>query len=85
MIDRETIAATYTRITPFIRRTPVMDVQVSGIAEPVALKLEQLQHTGSFKARVPLPILSGAKCRMLASLRRRAATMVRQQHTRHAR
>ena len=38
------------RIAPYIRRTPVLDVTFPGIGA-VALKLEQLQHTGSFKAR----------------------------------
>ena len=38
------------RIAPYIRRTPVLDATFSGIGA-VALKLEQLQHTGSFKAR----------------------------------
>ncbi|MBV9830740.1 MAG: threonine/serine dehydratase [Marmoricola sp.] len=36
-------------ISPWVRRTPVIDVEVDG--RPVALKLEQLQHTGSFKVR----------------------------------
>ncbi len=61
MIDRETIAATYARIAPFIRRTPVMHVQVPDIEGPVALKLEQLQHTGSFKARGAFANLVGRK------------------------
>jgi threonine dehydratase len=51
MIDRHTIAATHARIAPFIRRTPIMAVEIEGIAQPVSLKLELLQHTGSFKAR----------------------------------
>jgi threonine dehydratase len=51
MIDRSTIAATYERIRPFIRRTPVMEIEVPSVAKPVPLKLELLQHTGSFKAR----------------------------------
>lgn len=36
-------------IAPWVRRTPVLDVEVGGRA--VALKLELLQHAGSFKVR----------------------------------
>ena len=42
----ESAAAT---VAPWVRRTPVMDVEVAG--HRVALKLELLQHTGSFKVR----------------------------------
>ncbi len=49
--SRRTIAAAYERIRTAVRRTPVIDVEVPGIAAPVTLKLECLQHTGSFKAR----------------------------------
>lgn len=45
------IDAAAERIAPHVRRTPVMDVHAFGLDHPVALKLEQLQHTGSFKAR----------------------------------
>ncbi len=51
MIDRDSISRTAQRIAPHIRRTPVMDMQIDGIAAPVTLKLELLQHSGSFKAR----------------------------------
>ncbi|VVT06700.1 Threonine dehydratase [Roseovarius sp. EC-HK134] len=37
------------RIVAHVRRTPVMQAEVGGYS--VALKLEQMQHTGSFKAR----------------------------------
>ncbi|WP_119270641.1 threonine/serine dehydratase [Taklimakanibacter deserti] len=50
-ITRAAIEATAEKIAPYVRRTPVMDVMLSGIATPVALKLELFQHTGSFKAR----------------------------------
>ena len=49
--SRQTIAAAYERIKRAVRLTPVIDVEVPGITTPVALKLECLQHTGSFKAR----------------------------------
>jgi threonine dehydratase len=53
-IDRARIAATHTRIAPYLRRTPVLeidgvDIGVAGI--PVTLKLELTQRSGSFKAR----------------------------------
>lgn len=39
------------RIAPHVRRTPVTGVTGFGLPHPVALKFEQTQHTGSFKAR----------------------------------
>jgi threonine dehydratase len=50
-IDRDSISKAALRIAPHIRRTPIIDVQMDGIATPVTLKLELLQHSGSFKAR----------------------------------
>jgi threonine dehydratase len=50
-ITREAISRAALKIAPFIRRTPVIDVTVDGVALPVTLKLELLQHSGSFKAR----------------------------------
>ena len=52
-ISRSTIEAAAARIAPHVRRTPVMSVAGSefGLADPVVLKLELLQHTGSFKPR----------------------------------
>jgi threonine dehydratase len=60
MIGRAAIAATYERIAPFIRRTPVIEAGVPGVATPVALKLELLQHSGSFKARGAFANLLGS-------------------------
>ncbi|MEO0771639.1 MAG: threonine/serine dehydratase [Pseudomonadota bacterium] len=45
------IIAARARIAPYVRRTPVMDLSVDELTHPVALKLEQTQHTGSFKVR----------------------------------
>lgn len=45
------IEAAQARIAPHLRRTPVMEAAGFGLPFPVALKLEQTQHTGSFKAR----------------------------------
>src|SRR5882724_532425 len=51
---REQIASNYQLIRPYIRRTPVVDVDAADFGlppAPLAFKLELLQHTGSFKAR----------------------------------
>jgi len=48
------IRATYATIAPHIRRTPIIEVDGSDFRMPAArlvLKLESLQHAGSFKAR----------------------------------
>jgi threonine dehydratase len=48
------IRATYAAIAPHIRRTPIIEVDGSDFGVPAAslvLKLESLQHAGSFKAR----------------------------------
>jgi threonine dehydratase len=45
------IMAAATRIAPHVRRTPTIDIMVPSHDTPVTLKLEQLQHSGSFKAR----------------------------------
>ena len=50
-IDRDSISKAAHRINAHIRRTPVIDVGIDGISLPVTLKLELLQHAGSFKAR----------------------------------
>lgn len=50
-ISRKDIAAAHDHIAAHIRRTPVVEISVDGIAKPVSLKLELLQHSGSFKAR----------------------------------
>src|SRR5262245_14793286 len=55
MTKQNDIRAAYARIRPHVRRTPVIRVtaQDFGVAldHPLALKLEFLQHTGSFKPR----------------------------------
>lgn len=52
-ISRTTIAAAHARIAPHVRRTPVWDLPAGAFGHdgPVSLKLEFLQHAGSFKAR----------------------------------
>jgi threonine dehydratase len=50
-LDRDAISRAAHRIAPFIRHTPVIDIHLAGVSRPVTLKLELLQHSGSFKAR----------------------------------
>lgn len=53
-INRESVERTEQLIRPYIRRTPVIEVDAADFGiEPVRLffKLECLQHSGSFKAR----------------------------------
>jgi threonine dehydratase len=53
-VTREGIAAVERLIRPFLRRTPVLRLDRSDFGlrpGPLVLKLEQLQHSGSFKAR----------------------------------
>lgn len=53
-VDREAIEATEQLIRRHVRRTPVLEVQAADFGlegAPIVLKLEFLQHSGSFKAR----------------------------------
>lgn len=53
-ITREAIARTEALIRPFVRHTPTITVDCADFgltAKPAHLKLECLQHTGTFKAR----------------------------------
>lgn len=53
-VDREAIAHTYDIIRGYVRRTPVVEVDGGDFGldtEKLWLKLELLQHAGSFKAR----------------------------------
>jgi threonine dehydratase len=52
-INRATIETAHARIAPHIRRTPAWSLPSGafGHAGPISLKLEFLQHAGSFKAR----------------------------------
>ncbi len=59
-IDRDSISGAARRIAAHVRRTPVVDTTLPGIARPVTLKLELLQHSGSFKARGAFNTLLGA-------------------------
>jgi len=53
-VDRESIVSTYELIRPYIRRTPIVEVEGSDFGlhgVHLIYKLELLQHSGSFKAR----------------------------------
>jgi threonine dehydratase len=53
-VDPARIAAVEAIIRPHIRRTPTIEIDGAELgldAGPIVLKLEQLQHAGSFKAR----------------------------------
>jgi threonine dehydratase len=61
MIGRKEVEAAWQRIRPYVRRTPVIELAGAlGVAAPLALKLESLQVSGSFKGR-------GAFHKLLAS------------------
>ncbi len=49
MVDPQQISAAWAQIRPYVLRTPIVQTDVFGL--PLALKLEHMQHTGSFKAR----------------------------------
>src|SRR3954468_24033189 len=54
MIDRAAITETERVIRPFIRRTPVIEIDGADCGQTgvrIVLKLEHLQYSGSFKAR----------------------------------
>ena len=53
-IGRDEIAQAARRVGPWIRRTPVLTLEADELGTPhppIVLKLEHLQHSGSFKAR----------------------------------
>jgi threonine dehydratase len=53
-LDRDTISATAARIAPYLRTTPIVEIDAAELGLPpfpLTLKLEQLQHAGSFKTR----------------------------------
>src|SRR6266851_4898244 len=62
MIGRSDVEAAWRLIQPHVRRTPAIDLPAGmfGVSSPLALKLESLQVSGSFKGR-------GAFHKLLAS------------------
>ncbi|MFV1599403.1 MULTISPECIES: threonine/serine dehydratase [unclassified Phaeobacter] len=53
------IGAAETRIRPYIQRTPILETVGFGFDHPIMMKLEHMQHTGSFKARGAFNTLLG--------------------------
>ena len=53
LVIPDMIAAARARVSPFVRRTPIISTRPGelGLTHGVALKLELLQYTGSFKIR----------------------------------
>ena len=53
MIGRKDVEAAFSLIRPHVRRTPVIELPAGalGLASPLALKLESLQVSGTFKGR----------------------------------
>ncbi|MDP9395162.1 MAG: pyridoxal-phosphate dependent enzyme, partial [Actinomycetota bacterium] len=48
-LHRRDVEAAAARISPYLRRTPLLRVEIEG--RPVLLKCEHMQVSGSFKAR----------------------------------
>lgn len=61
--DRDAIVATAKRIAPHVRATPLLETRAGefGVAAALSLKLELLQHAGSFKTRGAFANLLGAR------------------------
>ena len=53
MLNSNDIEQSYERIRPYIRKTPIIDLETGtfGSKASINLKVECLQHTGSFKSR----------------------------------
>lgn len=51
MVWQDEIITAAARTAGHLRRTPVMMLDIAGLAAPVEVKLEHMQHTGTFKAR----------------------------------
>ena len=53
LLSRREVREAALRVAPYVRRTPVvrLGAAVAGVEHDVVLKLEGLQHSGSFKAR----------------------------------
>lgn len=53
MISREHVETAWSRVRPHVRRTPALELTTGmlGLTVPIALKLESLQVSGSFKGR----------------------------------
>src|SRR4051812_2298744 len=75
-VTRDAIAATERLIRPHIRHTPIIQVDAGDLGftgNPLILKLEFLQHTGSFKPRGAFANLLTRDAPASGSSRHRAA------------
>ena len=62
LLDEQDVAAAAARIAGRVRRTPILTLDAGEAAPPpVVFKLEQLQHTGSFKPRGAFNTLLGGE------------------------
>ncbi len=61
-VTRARIRDAARRIAPYVRRTPILDLEPGafGVEARLTLKLESLQHSGSFKARGAFNRILGA-------------------------
>jgi threonine dehydratase len=52
-VNRQSIAKAHELIRGYVRQTPVMELPTGafGVSQPLSLKLELMQHAGSFKTR----------------------------------
>jgi threonine dehydratase len=64
MVSTADIREARARIDGYVRKTPVMQLESGALfeGEPVWLKLEHLQHTGSFKVRGAFNMLLSCDC-----------------------
>ena len=54
IVTKDAIRSAFATICPYVRRTPLIEIDAADLdlaPGPLALKLELLQHSGSFKAR----------------------------------
>jgi threonine dehydratase len=80
-LNREQIARCESLIRPYVRRTPIIQIDGADVGvnpRELCLKLELFQHSGSFKARGAFTqIFSFVKSRRRALPPRRVATTER--------
>lgn len=62
-LTRDEVEASAARLGPHLRRTPVLalEPELLGTTQPVQVKLDLLQPTGSFKVRGAVSLLTGAE------------------------
>src|SRR5712691_3558952 len=75
MIGRSDVEAAWRLIRPHVRRTPAIELSAGalGVAAPLALKLESLQLSGSFKGRGAFHQVGAVYAEARAASEKRAA------------